>query len=241
MGSVEKILAANADILFFILIVETIIIFILILHIIYRKWFPEEEKGNENDTRISEILKQKEKEIAYWRDAYIKSQGEQSPQVQSFRGRDRMTNVNRADDSINDYSEYAKREREKGIYVDASSYGDETSKNEIHFDLSTDSQTPVSTPIPRKFEYLESASNGQFRKLLSSDEKSFFRTWEENGVRKFEFHKNVDRALANINAIFDDVCEIEGKQNGATQIINVEPGILSSQLKVEKMAKIKLI
>lgn len=91
------------------------------------------------------------------------------------------------------------------------------------------------------YKYLETATNGQFRKLLPSDGKCFFRTWEENGVRKFEFHKNVDRALANINAIFDDVCEIEGKQNGATQIINVEPGILSSQLKVEKMAKIKLI
>jgi len=40
--------------------------------------------------------------------------------------------------------------------------------------------------------------------------------------------------------IFDDVCEIEGKQNGATQIYNVEPGILNSQLKVEKKAVIKL-
>ena len=241
MGNFDKLLTTNADVLFFILIVETIIIIILILHIIYRKWFPIEEKVNENGTSISDIIKKKDDTIAYWRDAFIKSQGEQSPQVKSFRGRDRMTNLNRTDDSINDYTEYAKREREKGIYVDASSYGDETSNNEILFDLSNDSPTPVSTPISRKYEYLESASNGQFRKLLSSDEKSFFRTWEENGVRKFEFHKNVDRALANINAIFDDVCEIEGKQNGATQIINIEPGILSSQLKVEKMAKIKLI
>ena len=241
MGNFDKLLTTNADVLFFILIVETIIIIILILHIIYRKRFSEEEKGNENGERISEIIKSKEKEIEYGKDAYIKSQGEQSPQVRSFRRGSRMSNANYASNSFNDYTEYTKREREKGIYVSESSYSDGTSQNEIHFDLSNENQTPVSTPIPRKYEYLESASNGQFRKLLSSDEKSFFRTWEENGVRKFEFHKNVDRALANINAIFDDVCEIEGKQNGATQIINVEPGILSSQLKVEKMAKIKLI
>ena len=76
--------------------------------------------------------------------------------------------------------------------------------------------------------------------MLPSDEKSLFRTWVENGVRKFEFHGNVDNALANFNAVFDDVCEIEGKQNGATQITNVEPGILSNQLKVEKKAIIKL-
>ena len=241
MGNFDKLITANADILFFIIIVETIIIIILILHIIYRKWFSEEEKVNENSTRISEILKKKDDTIEYWRDAFIKSQGEQSPQVQSFRGRGRMTNLNRTDDSINDYAEYAKREQKKGIYVNESSYSDGASKNEIYFDLSNENHNSVSAPIPQKYEYLESASNGQFRKLLTSDEKSFFRTWEENGVRKFEFHKNVDRALANINAIFDDVCEIEGKQNGATQIINVEPGILSSQLKVEKMAKIKLI
>ena len=47
--------------------------------------------------------------------------------------------------------------------------------------------------------------------------------------------------LANINAIFDDVCEIEGKQNGATQIENIDPGELTNQLKVKTPAKIKLI
>lgn len=116
---------------------------------------------------------------------------------------------------------------------------DGTVKTEIEFDSLSEDSTAIA--ISQKYEYLETANNGQFRKLLSSDEKCFFRTWEENGIRKFEFHGNVDKALANINAIFDDVCDIEGKQNGSSQIFNVEPGTLNSQLKVEKRAKIKLV
>lgn len=115
---------------------------------------------------------------------------------------------------------------------------DGTVRTEINFDSASDRNETA--PLLPKYEYLETANDGHFRKLLPSDEKSFFRTWEENGIRRFEFHGNVEKALANINAIFDDVCEIEGKQNGATQITNVEPGILNSQLKVEKKAVIKL-
>lgn len=140
--------------------------------------------------------------------------------------------------SYNTHEEYAKAEREKKNKVQQIINDDGTVTSQIDFDLSNEETTPV--VAPPKYDFLEAANGGQFRKLLPSDEKSFFRTWEENGIRKFEFHGNVDKALANINAIFDDVCEIEGKQNGATQISNVEPGILDSQLKVEKKAKIKL-
>ena len=116
---------------------------------------------------------------------------------------------------------------------------DGTITTEVFFDSMNEKLAPV--PSLPKYEYLETANNGQFRKLLPSDEKCFFITWEENGIRKFEFHGNVDKALANINAIFDDVCEIEGKQNGATKIENEEPGILDSKLKVTTPAKIKLL
>ena len=115
---------------------------------------------------------------------------------------------------------------------------DGTIRTEIDFDSTYEVPTPASV-LP-EYNYLETANNCQFRKLFSSDEKCFFRTWEENGIRKFEFHGNVEKALANLNAIFDDVCEIEGKQNGATNISNIEPGILDSQLKIEKKAKIRL-
>lgn len=137
------------------------------------------------------------------------------------------------------YEEIVNKAKKKRDIVQETTNDDGTIKSEINFDLSNDESTPV--PFSPKYEYLEAANGGQFRKLLPSDDKCFFRTWEENGVRKFEFHGNVDKALANINAIFDDVCEIEGKQNGATQIINLDPGVLTDQLKVDTPAKIKLI
>jgi len=77
-------------------------------------------------------------------------------------------------------------------------------------------------------------------RLLSSPEKCYFRTWEEGGVRKYEFSGNVAKALANINAIFDDVCEIEGKRSGATDIDNVSAGTLDSELRITSKAKIRL-
>lgn len=127
---------------------------------------------------------------------------------------------------------------EKNSSIQQTLNDDGTITTEVFFDTTNENLTPV--PSLPKYEYLETANNGQFRKLLPSDEKSFFRTWEENGTRKFEFHGNVEKALANINAIFDDVCEIEGKQNGATQIGNEEPGTLDNNLKVITPAKIKL-
>lgn len=140
--------------------------------------------------------------------------------------------------SDNGWGEYAKNESEKLKREQALKNDNETVDEIFENDLSNESPAPV--PVSIKYEYLEAANSGQFRKLLPSDEKCFFKTWVENGIRMFEFHGNVEKALANINAIFDDVCEIEGKKNGATQIENLDPGILTSQLKVDKPAKIKL-
>lgn len=116
---------------------------------------------------------------------------------------------------------------------------DGTMRTEINFESPIENGSPMQ--FLQKYEYLETANNGRFRKLLPTDEKSFFRTWIENGTRLFEFYGNVDKALANINAIFDDVCEIEGKRNGASQIINKKPGVLDSNLSIEKKAIIKLL
>ena len=77
-------------------------------------------------------------------------------------------------------------------------------------------------------------------KLHLNQEKCYFRTWEESGVRKYEFCGNVAKALANINAIFDDDCEIEGKRSGATDIENVAAGIVDSELRITCKAKIRL-
>ncbi len=139
---------------------------------------------------------------------------------------------------INNYREYIQGELEKGVYRESTNE-DGTTKREIIFDANCEEPSPI--PFKPKYEYLTTANDGKFLKLLPTDEKSFFRTWLANGIRMFEFHGNIDKALANFNAVFDDVCEIiEGKQNGATQIINDEPGTLDNNLKVEKPAKIKL-
>lgn len=90
------------------------------------------------------------------------------------------------------------------------------------------------------YQYLQEAIDGKFIRLLSSSEKCYFRTWEEGGVRKYEFCGNVAKAIANINAIFDDVCEIEGKRSGATDIENVCAGTLDSELRITSKAKIRL-
>lgn len=105
------------------------------------------------------------------------------------------------------------------------------------------SGTRVATSRPTNsltYNYLQEANGGKFLRLMPSPEKCFFRTWEEGGVRKYEFCGNVAKALANINAIFDDVCEIEGKRNGATDINNVSAGIMDSELRITRKAKIRL-
>lgn len=92
----------------------------------------------------------------------------------------------------------------------------------------------------KNYHYLQDANGGKFIKLMQMPDKCFFRTWEEDGIRKYEFHGNVAKALANINAIFDDVCEIEGKRSGATEIENIKEGILDSDLRITRKAKIRL-
>ncbi len=113
----------------------------------------------------------------------------------------------------------------------------ESKSNVIEFDLS---QEPKQQVGASQVLYLQEANDGKFMRLLSTSEKCYFRTWEEGGVRKYEFYGNVAKALANINAIFDDVCEIEGKRSGATDIENVSAGTLDSELRITSKAKIRL-
>ncbi len=252
MDSFAKIFS-NADILFFIVLVETVIIVILVGYIAYLLWGVEERK--EDSGHVTEDFKKKVKESNGWRDAYYETVRQlnqlkneknnwQNSQGVSMNQRGQRWFDNKRDEtesrnpSHDSFEDYAAREREKGVWANGSMNDSDNDKSEERSDY-TD-EKPASFSMSPKFEFLEAANGGQFRKLLPSDEKCFFRTWEENGIRKFEFHGNVDKALANINAIFDDVCEIEGKQNGATNIVNVEPGILDSKLKVEKPAKIQL-
>lgn len=255
MDRFEKLLSNNYDVVFFIALIEAILIVALISYIMYLRWCTKGEGRKLKNTYkgYSEILDKKESRIDYRKGAYNDVCKKQSiaqnerPTASSSRvessGPISTNNPTRTGEQVNrsnsGWEEYIAQENEKRAKSFETKNDDGTVRNEIVFDLSN--EKPVSAPIVPRYDYLESANSGQFRRLLSSDEKCFFRTWEENGIRKFEFHGNVDRALANINAIFDETCDIEGKQNGATNIINVEPGIIDNNLKVEKKAKIKLI
>lgn len=251
---ISKFVVGYADLFFIIAILEAFLIVFLAAIILFGK--RDEGKDRKNVVDNSYFAGRNTSSFYYWKEAYEKAIRELDDLKMELR-KEREYKTNNQDShsnqqnkitpnskdytsqSYNSLADYIAKEKEKGIYVQETKNDDGTVKSEIEFDLTNSEATPVLTAL--KYEYLETANGGQFRKLLLSDEKSFFRTWEENGTRKFEFYGNVDKALANINAIFDDVCEIEGKQNGATQIINVEPGILSGQLIVEKKAIIKLI
>lgn len=246
-----KFIYGYADLIFFIAIIEAFLIAFLAAIIFFGK--RDEEKDRKNLVNNS-YFAGRNTSIYYWKEAYEKVSRELDDLKRELR-REREYKTNNQDSHsnqqhdntpnskeytsqyYNSHADYIAKEKEKGIYVQEIKNDDGTVKSEIDFDLTYD----VPAPTPLKYEYLETANGGLFRKLLPSDEKCFFRTWVENGVRKFEFHGNVDKALANFNAVFDDVCEIEGKQNGATQIKNIKPGTLTSQLKVDTPAKIKLI
>jgi len=245
-----KELARHEDVLYIIISIAAILVFLCVIFIISKIRYPEDERYS---SYMSYGMGKKTSSISSGRKEY--STPRKSSMAQGNEKGDGVTirepqpdlglktncpNSERNDEfPDNSYKDYIEKEIKKGIYIHKLANDDGTERTEISFSPINDKSAP--TPLPLKYEYLETANNGQFRKLLPSDEKCFFRTWEENGIRKFEFHGNVEKALANINAIFDDVCEIvEGKQNGATQIVNDKPGTLDSNLKVETPAKIKL-
>lgn len=252
MENFAKLLANYSFPLFSIAIVEAIIIVALVVYALKKRWKAADERKKAD--HLSDVLNEKIKKINELSDAYREVYNECdalrkekkkwlcSKDVPSNHDPNRRNAKNESENTWqfnNGWDDFVKGEKGKGNHVQESTNDDGTTRSDIYFDVTSEGVDPV--PDTPKIEYLEAANGGQFRKLLPSEEKCFFKTWEEKGIRKFEFHGNVEKTLANINAIFDDVCEIEGKQNGASIIINVEPGILDRNLKVEKKAKVKLV
>lgn len=261
MEQFEKYLAINGDVFFIIGLAELLIILALVVYILIRRWENGEKVNNENNNDITKWqnecsqLQRKvsklEKELERATGKKMNAQSSYSSPVYNNRSDNRDNETKSTDQSsTNGWEKYIENQKAEGeVYLKGNTdeahnvASDNTEGNSDHVEETTNADGTIRTDVifaNKEYKYLETANGGKFWKLLPSDEKSLFRTWVENGVRKFEFHGNVDNALANFNAVFDDVCEIEGKQNGATQITNVEPGILSSQLKVEKKAIIKL-
>lgn len=216
-----------------------------------KKWHDESVNMNSELSGVKRELKEKSQELI---------EKEKLLKAKSVQKNDEQNETSKATRDNNAHFSggwEALLSKEGRIKVQQKENDDGTIRNEVLFDSSQgeaeDNSTsntldtlesenkPVPAPISRKYEYLKGLNSGKFLKIIPSPEKSFFRTWVENETRKFEFCGDVEKALANFNAIFDNVCEIvEGKQNGATHIINDEPGILDSNLKVETPAKIKL-
>ncbi len=225
------------DIYFILAIIEGIIILFLVIYILSRRRdaIDDSYQTDQNNPWMKKYNIVYEELLELRKEKQSSIQGKKS-QVSTYNPNEHI-NKTTVDANNPHYGSCSGKETNPHMHETKSIDGTDVRESSIDVE---DKKT-VSATITTRYEYLEAANSGQFRRLLSSDEKCFFRTWEDNGIRKFEFHGNVDRALANINAIFDETCEIEGKQNGATNIINVEPGILDSKLKVETKAKIKLI
>ena len=269
MKNLEGFLLSNWDLLFIICIIELIIIVALIVHLYRKRKRNRNRKDVDNINEDNIKWKNQCNELNRQCKELYQEVSELKKQLKKFeKGDGKSAIAHRIDSPVHDnrddnhdddkslsnrsstgWSDFVEDEKAK-IRARLKENENEThnasgdkEENCDHVEETTNADGTTKTEVifaNREYKYLEEANGGQFRKLLSIEEKSFFRTWEENGIRKFEFSGNVENALANINAIFDDVCEIEGKQNGATQIENVEPGILNSQLVVEKKAKIKL-
>ncbi len=100
---------------------------------------------------------------------------------------------------------------------------------------------PVEQPTEREYAFLRCATDGRFAvPAAEADGKTFFRVWDEDGQKRFEFHGNERKALANPNAVFDGVCELHGRREGATAIENVTPGVLTSDYAVQTPAVLRL-
>lgn len=195
----------------YIIIAETVIIVVLLLW----QFLSSDDSSDENKSLEHDKQNLTNKLLSTQRDLnkYVNAYNQVSSELKQYK---------------NWYAQYCQQNTRR-----------EQPSNVVEFDLSQEQKQKTNTNQVQ-YQYLQEANDGKFMRLLSSPEKCYFRTWEEGGMRKYEFCGNVAKALANINAIFDDVCEIEGKTSGTTDIENVSAGILDSELRITNKAKIRL-
>lgn len=93
----------------------------------------------------------------------------------------------------------------------------------------------------KSYKYLRTAINGAFQMLYDTEDKCYFRTWREKDCLLYEFYGIEEKAINNFDAVLVNTCEYSGDINTAKRIENIEPGILSSDLRIKKQAKIKFI
>lgn len=93
----------------------------------------------------------------------------------------------------------------------------------------------------KSYQYLRTAINGTFQMLYNTEDKCYFRTWKEKECLFYEFYGIEEKAINNFDGVLANTCEYSGDVNKAKRIENIEPGILSSDLRILKQAKIKFI
>lgn len=192
MDRLEKMISIYADDIFIFAVFEAFLIVALIVYAFYLRRNHKDERIDEMS--ISDNMYENEKVVKYWKDAYYEENKQLNALKRKMGISNQNVNSNHVDYKQNAYVEkkqerspfddlndYLEKEKKKGYYVRQTTNDDGTVKSEIDFGLTNNEPAEVS--IHLKYDYLEAANAGQFRKLLSSDEKCFFRTWEENGIR----------------------------------------------------------
>lgn len=84
----------------------------------------------------------------------------------------------------------------------------------------------------KKVRYLKIKSGNSFNQITNDiDDSINYRVldFEDDNKAKFEFCGNVQNALKNTSAIFDNVCEYEGDPKNAKSIKNIWHGIVEKQ------------
>lgn len=228
VGCIESIINVFNDNMEYIAIFELLlIIFLLIFYISKKQELEDKCDQLQKDAKYyyenSKILQKKISE--YDQKIYFLSGNNKNPESVTVHSNPlpeesltQRTSLNNTNESVNvDFKKEDKQERVPDL-------------------------EPIKEPKEsRSYMYMEPATNGRFFRLKASEERCYFRTWLDNGVRKFEFCGNSTNALANFNATFDDSCEYEGKQSGASEIVNIEPGTLDDKLTIITKAKIRLL
>lgn len=98
-------------------------------------------------------------------------------------------------------------------------------------------------PRINNVKYLKTAPGGVFNNVFDNPSGCYFKLFNINGNNaRFEFCGNIDEAIANRNAIFDETSEPFDPPKVANRILTIDPGCVvlqDSKWKITTRAKIK--
>jgi len=98
-------------------------------------------------------------------------------------------------------------------------------------------------PNQNNVKFLKTAPSGIFNNVFENSSGCYFKLFDSNGNEaKFEFSGNIEEAIANRNAIFDETSEPFDPPKDATKIVTVVPGSVvfqNGKWKITTKARIK--